>query len=68
MKTTKMVFSFPTPCLYVGSMVEYHGEGLVSGPYMTRFNHLAYQIKFPNGEALTCPNRDSFVVNDCPQS
>ncbi len=64
MKATKMMFPVPTPCLYHGSMTEYHGEGFVQGPFDYGMGGGRYQITFAEREAISTPNRDSFTVNE----
>ena len=56
------------PCLYVGSMTEWHGDGKLSGPFAIGWNVPKVEVyQFTPNDSdrpmLTSPNLSSFVVN-----
>jgi len=55
----KEKFSVPTPCLYHGSMVEWHGDAMVHGPYIDG----SYRVIINHDVVLYTANRESFTVN-----
>ena len=59
-KVTQTLFPVPTPCLYLGSMTEHHGDGMVFGPLADN----CYRINISEELVLITRHRDSFVVND----
>lgn len=56
----KTVFRKPVPCLYHGSMVQYHGDALVFGPLVDG----AYRVHIDEDVVLVTHRRESFTVND----
>lgn len=56
---TQTVFTVPAPCLYVGSMEDFHGEAQVHGPI-----NGTYRIYISPELMLLTRNRESFIVND----
>lgn len=59
-KITQTLFPTPVPCLYVGSMQEHHGDGMVFGPMVDG----CYRVNISEELVLITKHRDSFVVND----